>query len=73
VFTAAPRLAKELELASTSRMWQSGQVADTMSTSSEISSAQLAFLRGSEVVPVWPTLRKHPLAVVHAGRPNWLR
>ena len=45
-----------------------------MSTSSEISSSQLAFLRGSAVaLPFWSTLRKQPLAVVQAGSPNWLR
>src|SRR4029453_14166135 len=52
-------------------MWQLGQVADTMSRSSEISSAQLAFLRGKLVPPFWSTLRKQPLAVVHPARPNW--
>jgi hypothetical protein len=36
-FTAVPRLAIEASLASTSRMWQFGQIADTMSRSSEIS------------------------------------
>ena len=46
VLTAVIRFVKLLEVASTSRMWQLGQMADTMSTSSEISSAQLAFLRG---------------------------
>lgn len=44
--TAAPRLAKKFELASTSGMWQPGQVAETMSRSRLISVAQPAFLRG---------------------------
>src|SRR5689334_21332012 len=73
-FTAAPRLANDAEDASTSRMWQFGQIAETMSISSEISSAQPVLLLGSgDVAPFWLTLRKQPLAVVHAGRPNWLR
>src|SRR5882672_8936408 len=55
-------------------MWQLGQIAETMSTSSEISPAQPLSLVGSEVVePVWLTFEKHPLAVVQAGRPYWER
>jgi hypothetical protein len=37
-FTAAARLLNELLLASTSRMWHVGQIAETMSRSREISS-----------------------------------
>ena len=51
-----------------------GQTAETMSTSSEISPAQPASALGSGLAaPVWFTLRKQPLAVVHGGRPNWDR
>ncbi|SFY51810.1 hypothetical protein STEPF1_05076 [Streptomyces sp. F-1] len=68
--TAVPRLAIDAVLASTSRILQFGQVALTMSRSSEISPAQPLSAVGSEVVePVWPTLVKQPLAVVQAGRP----
>ena len=60
-------------LASTNRMWQFGQVAETMSRSSEISCDQLAFAAGGVVPPVWFTFLKQPFAVVQAGKPNWLR
>src|SRR5215475_648239 len=69
-FSAVPRFAKELVFASTSRMWQPGQMAETMSRSSEISSAQPGSTRGYLFLPFWSTLRKQPLAVVQAGRPN---
>jgi hypothetical protein len=45
-FTAAPRSEKKFVLASTSRMWQFGQIAETMSRSREISSAQPVLRRG---------------------------
>jgi hypothetical protein len=62
------------ELASTSRMWQVGQMAETMSTSSEISPAQPVLVGGSGLVaPFWFTFEKQPLAVVHGGSPNWDR
>ena len=52
-------------------MWQFGQIAETMSTSSEISPAQPVSAVGSGLVaPFWLTFRKQPLAVVQAGRPN---
>jgi len=38
-----------------------------------ISCAQPPLVRGYFVLPDWLTLRKQPLAVVHAGRANWLR
>jgi hypothetical protein len=67
--TAAYRLSL-LSFASTSRMWQLGQTADTMSRSSEISPAQPLSGAGiGPVVPFWFTFRKQPLAVVQAGRP----
>jgi hypothetical protein len=58
-------------LTSTRRILRFGQIADTMSTSSEISPAQLGSDAGSGLAaPFWLTLRKQPLAVVQAGRPN---
>ena len=72
--TAVPRLAVVGVVASTSRMWQFGQTAETMSRSSEISPAQPVLAAGSEVVePVWLTFLKQPLAVVQAGRPYCVR
>ena len=71
--TAVPRLAKEALLASTSRMWQSGQVADTMSRSSEISCGPAGVGLRQVVPPVWFTFLKQPLAVVQAGSPYWAR
>src|SRR6478672_576775 len=74
VFSAVARLANDDELPSTSRMWQFGQIAEAMSRSSEISWAQPVSTAGSgDAPPFWLTLRKQPLAVVHGGRPNWLR
>src|SRR5674476_1300958 len=69
VLTAAPRFAKELLLASTSGMWQSGHVAATMSRSSEISCAQPPLVLGYDLPPRWSIFWKQPLAVVHAGSP----
>jgi hypothetical protein len=64
----------DAELASTSTMWQLGQMALTMSMSSDSSSAQPASAEGSLLVlPVWPTFWKQPFALVQAGRPNCLR
>lgn len=58
------------EVASTSVMWQFGQVALAMSRSREISSAQPLSAEGREVVePVWLTFLKQPLAVVQEERP----
>src|SRR3954451_7006535 len=54
-------------------MWQPGQMADAMSTSREISSAQPVSVGGRLLPPVWLTFLKQPLAVVQAGSPNWLR
>ncbi len=71
MLTAVPRLAMVGDLASTSRMWQPGQIAETMSRSSEISPAQPASAEGSGAAwPFWLTFRKQPLAVVQAGSPN---
>jgi len=56
--------------ASTSRMWQFGQIAETMSRSSDSSVPQpvLPAAFGSGLaLPSSLTLRKHPLP--HAGRP----
>ncbi len=67
--SAAARSVNADEFASTSRILQPGQIADAMSTSSEISCAQPEFARGGVVPPVWLTLRKQPLAVVHELSP----
>ena len=56
--------------ASTSRMWQFGQIADTMSRSSDSSVAQPVLPADLGRGLAWPsslTLRKQPLP--HAGRP----
>src|SRR5919202_3563404 len=53
----------------TSRMWQFGQTALTMSRSSEISSAQSGLGAGGSALPLCLPLRKHPRAAVHGGRP----
>ena len=60
-------------LASTTRMLQPGQAADTASTSSDVSSPQLALARGSAVVPLCPTIRRQPFAVVQGSSPNSAR
>ena len=63
-----------VEVASTRRMWQFGHSAETASRSSEISSSHPLSPAGSgDAAPVSLTLRKHPLAVVHAARPEVLR
>src|SRR5881227_3021149 len=67
--TAVARLAKELSSASTSRSLHFGQIAEAMSRSSEISSAQPLFAVGYDVPPSWSTFLKHPFAVVHAASP----
>ena len=58
-------------LASTRRMWQLGHSAETASRSSEISASQSepAGLGIGEAPPVWLTLAKQPLPLVHGGRP----
>src|SRR5438034_8639359 len=72
--TAGYRSVLRLLFASTSRMWQFGQIAETICTSSEISAAHPASGVGSGLAsPAWLTLLKQPLAVVHGGRPNWAR
>src|SRR5215831_9425424 len=66
VFTEAPRFARLLSFASTSRMLQFGQIADTMSTSSDISSPQPTSVAGSGLAwPFWFTFVKFA-----GGRPN---
>src|SRR6476646_7678547 len=58
------------ELASTSRMLQLGQTAETMSRSREISPAQpVSAVGNGDDCPLSLTFRKHPLAVVQADRP----
>ena len=59
-----------LLLASTSRILQFGQMALTMSRSSEISSLQLTLAPGSgDAAPDWLTFVKHPDPEVQAGSP----
>lgn len=67
--TAAPRSTKELLSASTSGMWQSGNVAEIMLRSSEISCAQPPLVLGYDLPQRWSIVWKQPLAVVHAGSP----
>jgi hypothetical protein len=74
VFTAVPRFAVVGLFASTRRMLHCGHTAETISMSSAISDDQPEFEAGSGLAaPFWLTLWKQPLAVVHAGSPNWLR
>src|SRR6266516_5212777 len=73
VSTAVYRLL-DGSFASTSRMWQLGQVAETASRSSEISPAHPVSPWGSGLAwPFWLTLRKQPFAVVQADSPYWAR
>src|SRR5437868_15472450 len=72
-FTAVPRSLKLVEVASTRRMLQPGQIAETMSRSREISWAQPLSALGYVVPPVWSTLRKQPVPDefdVQAGNPK---
>src|SRR5437879_1913054 len=74
--TAASRSVVLSLLASTSTILQSGQVADTISTSSAISGAHEPLAgagAGYTVLPFCAILRKQPLAVVHAPSPKSLR
>ena len=57
------------EFASTRRMRQLGQVAETMSTSREISWAQPPSAAGGVDPPFWLTFLKQPLPVVQAESP----
>src|SRR5215475_173917 len=55
-------------------MWQLGQIAETMSRSSDSSPAHPELFGGNGVgAPFWFSICRQPLATVHAGRPNWLR
>ena len=70
VCTAASRSVSYEDAASTSRMWQWGQTAETASRSSEISTSHEASAAGSgEVAPFSLTFLKQPDWLVHAGRP----
>src|SRR5690349_11830220 len=71
VSTAAARASIPLLFACTSRILQLGQIADTMSRSSEVSPPHPWSPVGSgEVAPSWLTTFRQPLAIVHAGRPK---
>src|SRR3974390_1856824 len=54
-------------------MWQRGQIAETISASSEVSRPQAGLAAGRRVEPVCPTNRRHPDATVQAGRPEEIR
>src|SRR5258708_17510851 len=74
VLSAVPRSGVLLVFASTSSMWHFGQIAETMSRSSDSSVAQSAFAAGSGLVcPNWFTILRQPLRVVHAPRWKWRR
>src|SRR5215472_10292462 len=59
------------------RSLQFGHAELAMSRSSAVSTVQSSWTVGSggrgEVCPIWFTILRQPLAVVQAGRPNWLR
>src|ERR1035438_3834320 len=59
------------EFASTSRMWQFGQIADTLSGSRDPSTPQppVGSTEGSVVPPAWLTIFRQPLATAQALRP----
>ena len=70
VCTAASRSVSYEDAASTSRMWQWGQTAETASRSIEISLSHEASAAGrGEVAPFSLTFLKQPDWLVHAGRP----
>src|ERR1700680_2136031 len=70
VSTAVVRSLNEAVFASTSKIWQFGQIAETISTSSEISCAHPASFAGNGPfeLPYSLTFVKHLLTVVHADR-----
>src|SRR5258707_15383179 len=75
VSSAAARLANDAVLASTTRILQGGQAADTMATSRVSSTPHPA---GSgwgsgDGLPCWLTIRRQPGAVVQASSPDWVR
>jgi hypothetical protein len=60
--------------ASTSRILQFGQMAETMSRSRDASSAHAEALAGSGPdFPFWLTIFRQPVEVLHAGSPNHFR
>src|SRR6266702_6179391 len=72
-FTAVMRFVKLLLSASTSRMWQVGQMALAICTSSAISSPHPELARGGLLPPLWLIFLKQPFEVVQGGRPNVVR
>ncbi len=69
VSSAIPRFAVELVRASTSRMRQCGQIAETMSRSSDSSMPQnLSLLGSGPGRPDWFTMRRQPDFVEQAGK-----
>src|SRR5258708_33053086 len=74
VFSATPRLASDADLASISRMWHLGQIAEIMSRSRDSSFAQPTLAPGSGLAcPLPLTMRKQPPDVPQAGRPHSAR
>jgi len=63
-------LVKELDVAWTTRILQSGQAADTASTSRACSMSHPESVGGLLLPPFWSIRLKQPLLVVHAGRPK---
>ena len=60
-------------VASTSRMWHCGQAEETASRSSEVSQSPARVVGRVVGAAALVVLRKQPFAVVHAGRPYWVR
>src|SRR5215204_5864467 len=71
VFTAAPRLAKLLELASTSRMLHAGQMALAMSRSRAISRPQPTLGEGAVPAPLVMVLGVVLVSRVSTTWPAW--
>lgn len=72
-FSAAPRSAIAVLVASTTVMWQFGQIAETTSMLAASVASQFADVGGKVLVPVWLTCLKHPSATVHGESPYWER
>src|SRR5579859_439081 len=69
VSSAFARFASPEFVASISVMWHLGQIAETMSRSSDSSTPQRRFVGGSgPFLPFWLSMRRQPLEVVHGGR-----
>ena len=72
VFSAVARLATPSFLASTTRILQCGQTADTIETSSMVSTSHpegTADAGSGPALPFWLTTRRHPVDSLHAPSP----